>query len=96
MKFLGGAPASLCHFSIRPSVAHHIPETVHHLIIIFGTHVQNHDFSKCFFHFFEILFFWTVMEDGGVGGGWLKREKIAQNEKQLHVSCAISQGKYSI
>ena len=84
MKFLGGAPASLCHFSIRPSVAHHIPETVHHLIIIFGTHVQNDDFSKCFFGLL-----WRM-------GGGLKREKIAQNEKQLHVSCAISQGKYSI
>ena len=34
------APTSTCHFfrpSIRPSVAHHISGTLHHLIIIFGT-----------------------------------------------------------
>ena len=40
--FLGGAPTSICHFfhpSVHPSVAHHISGTVHHLIIIFGTHV---------------------------------------------------------
>ena len=41
------------------------------------------------FYFFEILFFWAVR---GVKG-----KKIAQNEKQqLNVSCAISQGQYSI
>ena len=41
-SFLGAAPTSICHFflpSIRPSVAHHISGTVHHLIIIFGTHM---------------------------------------------------------
>ena len=40
--FLGGASTSICHFfcsSICPSVVHHISGTVHHLIIIFGTHV---------------------------------------------------------
>ena len=40
--FLGGAPTSLCHFfypSARLSVMQHISGTVHHLIIIFGTHV---------------------------------------------------------
>ena len=30
--FLGGAPTSICYF-FRPSVAHHISGTVHHLII---------------------------------------------------------------
>ena len=41
MLFLGGAPTSMCHFfrpSICLSVAHHISETVYHLIISFGTH----------------------------------------------------------
>ena len=46
--------------SVRPSVARNILETVHHLIIIFGTHPYNDDISRCFFHFFEILMFWAV------------------------------------
>ena len=44
--FLGAAPTSICHFprpsvrpSVHPSVAHHISGTIHHLIIIFGTHM---------------------------------------------------------
>ena len=40
--FLGGAPISTCNFfrpSVCPSVAQHISGTVHHLTIIFGTHV---------------------------------------------------------
>ena len=40
--FLGRPPTSMCHFfcpSIHPSVAHHFSGTVHHLIIIYGTHV---------------------------------------------------------
>ena len=38
--FLGGAPTSMSLFpSIRPSVAYHISGTIHHLIIILGTHV---------------------------------------------------------
>ena len=35
--FLGGAPTSVT-FSVRPSVAHHISGTIHHVIIIFGAH----------------------------------------------------------
>ena len=41
-RFLSGAATSICHFfcpSVRPSVALYIPGTVHHLIIIFGTHM---------------------------------------------------------
>ena len=43
--FLSGAPTSMCHFhpsvrlSARPFVTHHISGIVHHVIIIFGTHV---------------------------------------------------------
>ena len=46
--FLGGASTSICHFfhlsvrlSVRSSVAHQsqVSGTVHHLIIIFGTHI---------------------------------------------------------
>ena len=39
--------------SVRPSVVHHISGTVHHVIIIFGTHVSNDDMSWCFFRFFK-------------------------------------------
>ena len=49
---------SIC-LSVRPSVTHHMSGTVHHLIIIFGTHVWN-DISRLFFHFFEILIFQAV------------------------------------
>ena len=44
--FLGGAPTSICqffhpsvHLSVHLSVAHHISGTIHHLIVIFGTHM---------------------------------------------------------
>ena len=36
--FLGGHALLYVTFSIRPSVVHHIPGTIHHLIIILGTH----------------------------------------------------------
>ena len=70
------------HLSICPSVcppvhlsvAYHISGTVHHMIIIFGTPVQNDESSRHFFHFMKILIFWSVR---GVKG-----KKIAQSEKQ--------------
>ena len=78
--FLGGAPTSICHFfclsicpSVCPSITHHISGTVHHLIMIFGTHVSNDDISRCSFHFFKIMIF------GCVRGG--KREKNSPNWK---------------
>ena len=62
--------------SIRSSVARNISRTVHQLIIIFGTHVENDDISSLFFlffffFFFDILIFWAV--------GEVKRQKMAQN-----------------
>ena len=49
-----------------------------------------------FFRFFEILTFWAVTGEAG-GGGGVKGQKLAKNEKQpLHVSGAISQEQYSI
>ena len=43
-QFLGGALTFVCLHpsvcpSISPSVAHHFPGTVHHLIMIFGMHM---------------------------------------------------------
>ena len=70
VSFLGGAPTSICHFfhlSVCPSlsVAHHISGTIHHLIIIFGTH----------FHFLKILIFRAVRGEG-VGGKRAKNNPI--------------------
>ena len=84
MLFLDEAPTSICHFfhpsvrqtvrpSVHPSVAYYISGTVHHLIIIFSTHVYNDDISRLFFNFLEILIFWAVRQ--------VKGQKIAQNEK---------------
>ena len=67
--FLGGAPATICHFfclsvclsvhlSVCPSVLHHISRTVHYLILIFGTNVQNDDISTG--TFFIFLKFWFL------------------------------------
>ena len=46
-QFLGGAPTSMSLFSsIRLSFTHHISGTVHHMIIILGTHMQNDGTSR--------------------------------------------------
>ena len=42
------------------SVALCISESIHHIIVIFGTHFQNDDISRCFFHFFKMLILWVV------------------------------------
>ena len=61
----------------------HISGTIHHMIVIFGTHVWNDNISRCCFHFFKILIFRVVR---GV-----KRAKMVQNEKIFCLSCFISQ-----
>ena len=35
----------------------HISRTIHHMIVIYGTHVLNDNISKTLFHFFKILVF---------------------------------------
>ena len=42
------------------SVALHISGSIHQMIVIVGTHVQNYDIARCVFHFFKILNFWLV------------------------------------
>ena len=62
-NFVFRKSTSKCHFfclCVRPSVVHHILGTVHRLIIIFGTHVENDDTSKYLFHIFKILIFWAA------------------------------------
>ena len=60
LLFLGGRGTHLymsLFLSVHPSVPHHISGTIHHLIIIFGTHLQNDDISRRFFHFFIFFYF---------------------------------------
>ena len=42
---------------------HYISETIHHVIIIFGTHVWNDDFWRCFL-FLKNLTFWVLRGEG--------------------------------
>ena len=70
------------------SVTLHISETIHDMIIIYGTLMENDNISRSFFLFFKILIFWVVR---GV-----KRQNMAQNEKKLCLSCSISQEPYII
>ena len=65
------------------SVALHFSETIHHMIVIYGTFVKNDDISWHFFHFFKIKIFWIV---SGV-----KEQKMAQNVKTFCLSRFISQ-----
>ena len=68
--------------SIPPSVTHYIfSGIVHHLIIIFGTHMQNNDIVRCFFHFFKILIFWAVRGQQWTTISPTKGQQIAQKEK---------------
>ena len=51
------------------SVALHVSGTIHHMILIYGTHVEKDNISSFFLHFFQILIF-------GVNSG-AKEEKMA-------------------
>ena len=47
-------------FSFFLSVALHILRTIHHMIFIYGAHVENDNISRHFFHIFKILIFRVV------------------------------------
>ena len=70
--FLVGHPSLHAIFSTHSSIMHHISGTVHHVVIIFGTHVQNDDISRRFFHF---LLNFVFLDNWGVKG-----QKKVQNE----------------
>ena len=70
------------------SVVLHISRNIHHIILIYGTHVENDNIYKNFFHFFKILIFWFVR---GV-----KEQKIVQNDKKFCLWRSISQEPYII
>ena len=63
-------------------IAFHISGTIHHVIFIYGTHVQNNTISRSFFQYFKILIFRIV---SGVKG-----QKMTQNEKKLSAALHIS------
>ena len=66
----------------------HISGTIHHMIIICGTHVYNDNISSCFFQFFKVLIFQVIRR--------VKEQKIAQYDKKLCPLYLISQEPYTI
>ena len=54
------------------SVSLCISGTIHHMMVIFGTHVQNDDISGKFFSFFKILVFGFFRGKGEKGKKWPK------------------------
>ena len=70
------------------SIVLHISGTIHHMIIICGVQVQNHNIFRYFFYFFKTLIFQVVRR--------VKGQKMAQNDKKLCLSCLISQEPYII
>ena len=63
-----------------------ISGTIHHMIVIYGTHVYSDNISRLFFQFFKILIFWVVR---GV-----KVQKMVHNDKKFCSWHFISQGSY--
>ena len=53
----------------------HISGTIHHMIVIYGTHVQNDNIFRWSSHFFNILIFWVFRV--------VKGQKMVQNNKKL-------------
>ena len=67
------------------SVKLHILGTIHHVVVIHGTHEKD-DISRCVCHFFKILIFWIVKG--------LKGQKTVQNNKKFCPSRFIPQEPY--
>ena len=65
------------------SIVLHISGTIHHMTVIYGTHLQNDNIFSCVFHFFKFLIFWVHV---GVKG-----QKMVQNYKKFCLSHSISQ-----
>ena len=70
------------------SVTLHMPGTMHQMIAIYGTLVQNDEICRYVFNFFKILIFWIVC---GVKG-----QKMAKNDIKFCLSGSISQEPYII
>ena len=70
------------------SVMLHISETIHHIIVIYGIHLQNGNISRSSFHFLKILIFQVVSR--------VKGKKMAQNDKKLYLLYSISLKPYIV
>ena len=64
----------------------HTSGTMHHMTVIYGTHVVSHNILWWFFHFFKILISWVVR---GVKG-----QNMAQNDKKFCPSHLVYQEPY--
>ena len=64
------------------SVLLHISGTIHHVMVIYGTHVYNDNISRIFFHFSKLWYLESL--------GWVKGQKMTQNNKNFSVSLLIS------
>ena len=54
----GGKKAKNCpKWQKIMSIALHISGTIHHMTVVYGTHLWNDNIFRCFFHFFKILIF---------------------------------------
>ena len=70
------------------SVTLHISGTIHHMNVIYGTHVWNNNIFRHFFHFWKKKISWVVRG--------LKGQKMVQNEKKFCQLRFISQEPYII
>ena len=54
----------------------HISGSIHHMIVIFGTHVENDDISRCFFFFFFfIILIFLVVRGSEMAKKWPEMSK---------------------
>ena len=70
------------------SIALHVSGTIHHMTVIYGTHLSNDNIFRCVVHFSNILIFWVHR---GVKG-----QKMVQNDKKFCLLHSISQEPYII
>ena len=87
-EFLGGAPTSVCHFyhsSMCPSVCPSVRLSICHAPYLRNHTSSDHNFwyscvkwwyLQAFFSIFKFLFYFGLL-----GGGGVKGQKIAENEK---------------
>ena len=78
------------------SVVFHISGNIHHMIVIFGTHVENDDIPNAFIIFQKFEFSGCLGEGGRGGGGGVKWQKMDQNDKKFCLCHSISQEVYLI
>ena len=67
----------------------HISGTMYHMIVIYGTLMQNDDISRFLFHFFKIWILWVVRGRGVKGQKMKKWSKMRKNSTLLHISGII-------